>query len=40
MKGIVVRQILIIPNKLALQRWRANGEPDEREHRATYPIAP
>ena len=37
---IVVRQILIVPDKLTLQGWRANGEPEEREYRATYPIAP
>jgi hypothetical protein len=37
---IVVRQILIVPNKLSLQRRGANGKPNEREERATYPIAP
>ena len=38
-EGIVVRQILIVPDELSLQRRKMNGESQEREDGAANPGA-
>ena len=37
-KGIIPRQILIVPNELSLQGWQMDGEPDEGKQDAARPV--
>ena len=38
-EGVVMRQILIVPDQLALKRWEMDREPKQREKDTTHPGA-